>query len=576
MPLTFRYGEIRSVVGSYLAPGSGYTVTVLEPGGIASATSTGATITLHAGHGFAAGDKIIVGGDSSTFSGSQVVSSTTSTSITMDGGTYNVAAGDTILNLGADTGTSTPNWDAGRDIYSDPTGTTAITKSTGPVVNSEGEYQYYADQSAWEVIRSGSTVQDVVIAAVPQNYRSTTNPDATGYPLANVDDVALKLYRSGDSNPLLSFVALDPDDQYGILLRVGDRAQTSGDSRVLGYFSSTIAAPGATESQALYGINVYTGAGTGTQIGVHGIGQSLPGAATTQAAVSGVQGVASHLDTAGGTTTTLTGVNGTSQTGSGTSYTGVAQNMFGVRGNAQHRSTNITTNQMFGVYGLCSDVSASGVTLAAGARFDQPENATHNHCVVLYGTPLASLAFTDDLSNFRYIRWSTSNTRFEVSSNTRVSGTLSTTGAITSEATGQALTIGANTDTDVFVRFNTLTTEGNFKYKGASNNNFNFDRPVEFKTTAGITASTTQTQGQGALTSEINEVSTCANANDTVTLPSAVAGVRCVVINNGAQTLQIFPASGDNLGAGVNTATTLAAGSNVHYVAYDGTNWEAV
>lgn len=92
--------------------------------------------------------------------------------------------------------------------------------------------------------------------------------------------------------------------------------------------------------------------------------------------------------------------------------------------------------------------------------------------------------------------------------------------------------------------------------------------------TAAITASTTQTQGQGALTKEVNNVSTCANANDTVTLPAAVAGRRVTIFNNGAQTLQIFPASGDNLGAGVDTAATLAAGSNRSYVAYDATNWE--
>jgi hypothetical protein len=92
--------------------------------------------------------------------------------------------------------------------------------------------------------------------------------------------------------------------------------------------------------------------------------------------------------------------------------------------------------------------------------------------------------------------------------------------------------------------------------------------------TAGITASTTQTQGQGALTKNINEVSTCANANDTVTLPTAAPGLRITVINNGAQTLRIFPASGDDLGAGVNTATTLAAGGVVSYVTYNTTNWE--
>ena len=96
------------------------------------------------------------------------------------------------------------------------------------------------------------------------------------------------------------------------------------------------------------------------------------------------------------------------------------------------------------------------------------------------------------------------------------------------------------------------------------------------RTMAGITASTTQTQGQGPLTAVVNEISVVANANDTVTLPSAGAGKTCVIINNGAQTLRIYPASGDNLGAGVNTATTLTATSRRRYVAYDSTNWAIV
>lgn len=94
--------------------------------------------------------------------------------------------------------------------------------------------------------------------------------------------------------------------------------------------------------------------------------------------------------------------------------------------------------------------------------------------------------------------------------------------------------------------------------------------------TSGITASTTQTQGQQPLVRDINEVSTVANANDTVTLPTAIIGRHCLVINNGANTLQVFPASGDNLGAGVDTSTTVTAGSRKLFIAYDTTNWEPV
>lgn len=105
-------------------------------------------------------------------------------------------------------------------------------------------------------------------------------------------------------------------------------------------------------------------------------------------------------------------------------------------------------------------------------------------------------------------------------------------------------------------------------------NDFKIGRYLYESVTAGITAGTTQSQGQQALVTSINEVATVGNANDVVTMPTAVAGLRVTIINNGANTLQIFPASGDNLGAGVDTSVTLVAGSNVTFVAYDDTNWE--
>ena len=95
-------------------------------------------------------------------------------------------------------------------------------------------------------------------------------------------------------------------------------------------------------------------------------------------------------------------------------------------------------------------------------------------------------------------------------------------------------------------------------------------------TTADITAGTTVTQGQVPLTSQINEISTVTSPNDVVTMPTAVAGMRVTVINNGANDLDIWPASGDDVGAGVDTITTLTPTSNVTFAAYDATNWEAV
>lgn len=83
----------------------------------------------------------------------------------------------------------------------------------------------------------------------------------------------------------------------------------------------------------------------------------------------------------------------------------------------------------------------------------------------------------------------------------------------------------------------------------------------------GITASTTQAQGNGVLTAEINEISTVANDNDAVTLPTAVEGFETVVMNNGANDLQIFPASGDNLGNGVNASVKLETNEEMKFFA---------
>ncbi|GAG43236.1 unnamed protein product, partial [marine sediment metagenome] len=95
----------------------------------------------------------------------------------------------------------------------------------------------------------------------------------------------------------------------------------------------------------------------------------------------------------------------------------------------------------------------------------------------------------------------------------------------------------------------------------------------DFGVSSGITASTTQSQGQQPLTSTINEVSTVANNQDVVTLPPAAAGRTVQIVNNGAYTLQVFPASGDDLGVGVDVSGHAAVDAIVDFVAYDSTTW---
>jgi hypothetical protein len=91
---------------------------------------------------------------------------------------------------------------------------------------------------------------------------------------------------------------------------------------------------------------------------------------------------------------------------------------------------------------------------------------------------------------------------------------------------------------------------------------------------AGVPASATQTQGEGPLTSAFNQVSICGTTNDVVTLPGANTGLLCVIRNDGAETLQVFPATGAAInGLGTNNSTTIAAGSVARFWATSALQW---
>ncbi len=98
----------------------------------------------------------------------------------------------------------------------------------------------------------------------------------------------------------------------------------------------------------------------------------------------------------------------------------------------------------------------------------------------------------------------------------------------------------------------------------------------------GLTAGTTQTQGGGlALTAQVNDIETIENDNDTVVLPSltSTGSLSVIVVNDdasGSNILQIFPASGDDLGAGINVATTLEANESIVFTGIDATEWHMV
>jgi hypothetical protein len=101
-------------------------------------------------------------------------------------------------------------------------------------------------------------------------------------------------------------------------------------------------------------------------------------------------------------------------------------------------------------------------------------------------------------------------------------------------------------------------------------------QPVAYGTTRildatvenGIMASAVQAQGQSPLTVDVSEVTTVGLANDVVTLDQGRPGRTQTVLNFGANTLQVFPFLGDDIGFGVNVSTTQAAGDSARYLCY--------
>jgi hypothetical protein len=91
-----------------------------------------------------------------------------------------------------------------------------------------------------------------------------------------------------------------------------------------------------------------------------------------------------------------------------------------------------------------------------------------------------------------------------------------------------------------------------------------------------VTASTTQTQGNGALTKDLNLIGTVANVNDTVTLPVPANGMDIVLINLGANRCKVFPSSGTSLGNGSNIPCSITPGGTRRFSGASSAQWVAV
>jgi hypothetical protein len=132
-------------------------VQVYDVGGQVAIRSSGTAIELRTGHGFAIGDKLIVGIDASRY---RTVIDATATAIAVDHAVP-VSEGDILLNLGADTGLEAPAYDGSTiAIYDSMDGASPPIRDSRVATDASGGYRYWkADGVAvWELLRSSQGV----------------------------------------------------------------------------------------------------------------------------------------------------------------------------------------------------------------------------------------------------------------------------------------------------------------------------------------------------------------------------------------------------------------------------------
>lgn len=109
----------------------------------------------------------------------------------------------------------------------------------------------------------------------------------------------------------------------------------------------------------------------------------------------------------------------------------------------------------------------------------------------------------------------------------------------------QTNTVGVNQMAGSFVIYG-CTTAGNWYTEGLANGFAGGLQTVSFQ--AAITATPAATQGQGPITKMLNVITTAASGSG-VTLMASQAGAEITVINNGANSINVFPVTGETINA---------------------------
>lgn len=154
------------------------------------------------------------------------------------------------------------------------------------------------------------------------------------------------------------------------------------------------------------------------------------------------------------------------------------------------------------------------------------------------------------------------------------------TGVTNLDYTASTRLLTSDTGTDVTLPLVTSADAGLVPASGGGTSNYlradgTWVTPTAaLSTNAAVTAGT-NAQGQGVLTSDFNVITTAAANPSGVTLPAASAGRRVVIVNRGANTINIYPAAGANINAlAVNASIALPTATSMEFYGESATSWE--
>jgi hypothetical protein len=170
-------------------------------------------------------------------------------------------------------------------------------------------------------------------------------------------------------------------------------------------------------------------------------------------------------------------------------------------------------------------------------------------------------------------------------------GVISATGPIGSATAAPVVTVNANGQTTALTSVTITPAVGSVTGLGigvatALGNNLNASGGVLGATTPPLAAETfstsptvtagTNAQGQGALTSDYNVVTTASSNPSGATLPTATVGRKVIVINKGANPINVYPATSGAIDAlSTNTSVSLLVGAGIEFNADTTTHWNS-